>query len=274
MLGRALLFVIGVLSVPLASSGSALAWGDEGHKIVCEIAMRLAEPSTRAQIRKLIAMDDRYDFFSDSCTFPDHPRPEPKLHFINLPRNSSGLEDETCPSAARCALTGIKRDKGVLASISASEKAKLLALKNLGHWVGDIHQPLHVSFEDDRGGNKISVVGGCQSNLHSVWDTCVVQAAVGEDVDAATTELLKTITPAKIETWTHSDPWDWANESFTISERPETKYCLRHGDSCELSPGEVKIDAAYIQVNAPVIREQLQKAGVRLAHLLDSTLGK
>jgi len=26
--------------------------------------------------------------------------------------------------------------------------------------------------------------------------------------------------------------------------------------------------------NAPIIREQLQKAGVRLAHLLDAALGK
>jgi hypothetical protein len=36
----------------------------------------------------------------------------------------------------------------------------------------------------------------------------------------------------------------------------------------------VKIDAAYVTVNTPVIREQLQKAGVRLAHMLDVALGK
>jgi hypothetical protein len=36
----------------------------------------------------------------------------------------------------------------------------------------------------------------------------------------------------------------------------------------------VKIDAAYVLANAPIIREQLQKSGVRLAHLLDAALGK
>ena len=41
-------------------------------------------------------------------------------------------------------------------------------------WVGDIHQPLHVSFEDDRGGNSVLVTGLCDANLHSAWDACLV----------------------------------------------------------------------------------------------------
>jgi hypothetical protein len=72
-----------------------------------------------------------------------------------------------------------------------------------------------------------------------------------------------------------SDPADWANESFAIAERPETKYCIHQGASCELpSPAKVKIDAAYVEANTPIVREQLQKAGVRLAYLLDASLGK
>jgi hypothetical protein len=67
---------------------------------------------------------------------------------------------------------------------------------------------------------------------------------------------------------------DWANESFTIEERAQTKYCIRQGASCDHSPGKVTIDAAYVLANAPIIREQLQKSGARLAHLLDTTLGK
>jgi hypothetical protein len=63
-------------------------------------------------------------------------------------------------------------------------------LKFLGHWVGEIHQPLHVSFEDDRGGNGILVTGICGTNLHAAWDTCLVLTEVGEDVGEATTELM------------------------------------------------------------------------------------
>ena len=98
--------------------------------------------------------------------------------------------------------------------------------------------------------------------------------ATGEDVGEAATELMKTITPAKIESWTHSGPMDWANESFTIAEQAQTKYCIRQGASCDHPPGKVKIDAAYVLANAPIIREKLQKSGVRLAHLLDAALGK
>jgi S1/P1 Nuclease len=101
-----------------------------------------------------------------------------------------------------------------------------------------------------------------------------VLKAVGEDVGEAATELLKTITPAKVESWTRSEPKDWANKSFAIAEQAQTKYCIRQGASCEQPAGKVTIDAGYIAANTPIVREQLQKAGVRLAHMLDTALGK
>jgi hypothetical protein len=85
---------------------------------------------------------------------------------------------------------------------------------------------------------------------------------------------MKTITPAKVEKWIHSDPQDWANESFAIAEKAQTKYCAMQGASCNLPSGTVKIYAAYITANVPIVKEQLQKAGVRLAHLLDAALWK
>jgi hypothetical protein len=268
----------GLLFLPavfLASGGNAFAWGDTGHKIVCEIAMRLALPSTRAEIRRLLKADDQFDFFRDSCTWPDHPHARPDEHFINLPRDSAGLTADACPAAEKCLLTAIPQDLKILSSDTASDDRKLASLKFLGHWVGDIHQPLHVSFEDDRGGNNIFVSGECTGKLHSVWDTCLVETAFGDDVTGAATELLKTVTPAKQEKWTHSDPVGWANESFAAAEDAKTKYCVMRASSCELaSSGRVKIDQDYLDANLPVVRERLQKAGVRLAHMLDSALGK
>jgi hypothetical protein len=85
---------------------------------------------------------------------------------------------------------------------------------------------------------------------------------------------MKTITPAKIESWAHSTPMDWANEAFAIAEQAQTNYCIRQGASCDQPLGKVKIDDAYVVANAPIVKEQLQKAGVRLAHLLDAALGK
>jgi hypothetical protein len=160
-------------------SSNAWAWGDEGHKVICEIAFRLSQPNTRAEIRKLIATDEQFNTFSASCVWPDHPRQRAIEHFVNLRRDSDGLHAETCPGAAACVVTAIKKDFEVLSSSNASQAEKLASLKFLGHWIGDIHQPLHVSFEDDRGGNNVPVSGLCGPNLHSAWDTCLVLKGVG-----------------------------------------------------------------------------------------------
>jgi hypothetical protein len=77
--------------------GSAWAWGDEGHKIVCEIAFRLAQPDTRAVIRKLIRSDTEFDTFTDSSVYPDHPRKRAPEHFINFPRDASPLTSGRLP---------------------------------------------------------------------------------------------------------------------------------------------------------------------------------
>ena len=85
---RHILFVMVVL-FPI--SGDAWAWGDEGHKVVCEMALRLVQPNIRAEIQKLISNDERFTSFSDSCTWLDHPRQRASERFLNLPRDSDGL---------------------------------------------------------------------------------------------------------------------------------------------------------------------------------------
>ena len=258
----------------VACTGPALAWGDLGHRVICEIALRSVSPTTRLEIQKLMQGDAEFASFADACSWPDHPRKRADEHFLNLPRDSSGLVTEGCGDGSSCVVTAIAKDKATLSSTTATPTEKLAALKYLGHWVGDIHQPLHVSFADDRGGNNISASGECGPNLHSAWDSCLVAKAVGSDGDRAATDLLKTITPADVANWTSSTPKDWANESFAIAERPETKYCLREGAFCIHKAGGVRIDSAYTDQNAPVIREQLQKAGVRLARILDDAFGR
>jgi hypothetical protein len=262
-------YVLFAVIALVAGCNQALAWGDEGHQIVCEIAYRLAQPDTRAAIRKLIRADTEFDTFSQSCVYPDHPRKRAPEHFINFPRDGTSLQTDECPAADKCVLTAILNDAKVLAARATKRADRLIALKFLGHWVGDIHQPLHVSFEDDRGGNNIHVTGQCSGNLHATWDTCLVKHAVGPDVSEAATDLVAGITPEMITTWSASDPRDWANESFAISEAVATGYCVVHGNSCDKPNGNVEINADYLNANEPVVREQLQKAGVRLARLLD-----
>ena len=134
---------------------AALAWGGLAHEAICEIAFLELNDTARQRVIALIRQDREFRTFRASCNWPDRPRQRASEHFVNLPRDATGLGDDPCPLAEKCVVTAIEEDFAVLASPDATDTEKLEALKFLGHWVGDIHQPLHAWFEDDRGGNRI-----------------------------------------------------------------------------------------------------------------------
>src|SRR6266566_6317469 len=217
-----------VTSIVMAMWGSAAwAWGDLGHKIVCEIAYSELNDQARLEVDRLIAQDSEFSSFSESCTWPDHPRKRAAEHFINMPRDFPKFTSPHCPNAAKCLFTGIADDLEVLRT-SADDEEKLKSLKFLGHWVGDLHQPLHVSFEEDRGGNKLRDSGPCQNNLHSVWDGCIIQKKLGTDPRDVARDLLEDITEADKTQWTAVPVQDWANESYVIT-RPRLGALLPAG---------------------------------------------
>src|SRR4030095_15905763 len=119
----------------------AWGWGDLGHKIVCQIAFQELNNKARTEVVRLIALDETFDSFTDACTWPDHPRKRAEEHFINVTRSVQTITLSQCPGAPKCLFTAIPADLEVLRT-SNDDAAKLASLKYLGHWVGDIHQPL------------------------------------------------------------------------------------------------------------------------------------
>ncbi len=103
-----------------------------------------------------------------------------------------------------------------------------------------------------------------------MWDTCLVQYPVGPDVSEAVSDLLAAISPERKAEWNASALRDWANESFAIAEAARTRYCVMSGSSCDMTSGALNISAQYLDANEQVVKEQLQKAAVRLARLLDT----
>jgi hypothetical protein len=160
----------------------AHAWGDAGHRIVCAIAFQELQPAARAEVIRLIRLDPEFRRFSMSCVFPDNPKQRSVEHFVNLARNATAIGGDPCPLSDPCVVTAIQQD-GAAPAAAAADAAKLQALKFLGHWVGDIHQPLHASFQDDRGGNNVGATGPCQGSLHAVWDACILETQLGADID-------------------------------------------------------------------------------------------
>jgi hypothetical protein len=80
---------------------------------------------------------------------------------------------------------------------------RLAALKCLGHWVGDVHQPLHLSVKDDRGGNAIEEQGPCAENLPAVWHTCIIERMPGRDIRHIASEFRLHVTAADRAAETH-----------------------------------------------------------------------
>jgi hypothetical protein len=87
-----LLLVLG----SIAGAAPAWAWGDLGHKIVCQIAFQELNDKARAEVVRLIALDTSFDSFTDACTWPDHPRQRAEEHFINVPWTLQTINTTQC----------------------------------------------------------------------------------------------------------------------------------------------------------------------------------
>lgn len=315
---RFLIAAFAVIVVAL-SAQSAKAWGEYGHLTVCDLAYRNLTPTSRTALQQLLqsrtagivvaARDGfegrRYTSFNVGCLEEDErPRRHPRDHFINVSRDTATVSNDSCPTgssggATQCILSGIARDRATLADRNRSNQDRVMALMALGHWIGDIHQPLHVSFADDVGGNnvEISVRGPCGTssyrpgNLHAVWDNCLLQAGLFERVrqraDYNTAWSERTITYRAVDTlmantplsversYVTSQPYQWANESLEITRSSPVGYCVLQSGRCRPAAGpeaRVLIDATYRQTHAPTAQERVRKAGFRLAHIINLAL--
>lgn len=246
-----------LLLLVIGCSFQAVAFGERGHHLVCSMAYKLIQPATKQQVEKLIAASP-YDSFDASCSWADGVRSQPELswssplHYVNMERGDQAVTMEHCPEYG-CILSAIKDMQQRLRSQPDDWQALLF----LSHFVADLHQPLHVSFADDLGGNRTAVYFfGLPNNLHGVWDFALLKQA-GYEQDKALAKSLFNTLPAG-QTWTESSILDWANESATITLQIYQEY----------TPGML-LSESYLERYQPVLEQRLQQSAVRLAYLLD-----
>ena len=257
-----------LLFMPCASIPSAFAWGDAGHKFVCEIAYRELKPAAKARVDALMANDPKFHTFAEGCTWPDvFPPVRPAEHFLNVPRFADAVDPaKLCFDTPRCVASAILNDARDLA-LSIDNDDRLRLLKSLGHWVGDIHQPFHVAFEDDKGGNLIDAAGLCAFSLHLAWDVCIIEKKIGHDEGIVAAELESEISDADRREWASqildaAAVASWANESFSLVTRPSVQYCFEHDEGCctprrtpvRRKKANCRIDAPYLDEQAPVVQ--------------------
>jgi hypothetical protein len=268
----------------------AQAWGQGGHYAVCEIGYLNLTPRARAEVDRLVALDGRFASFTETCTFPDNPVSRASEHYSNYPRTQRRVTPG-CPGGRPCVLGAIESDLAILRSATAADAAKATAILYIGHWYGDLHQPLHISFADDRGGNSIKAEGPCsgsfEASLHSVWDTCVIERRIfspGTDrvarARAAAGILAASVTRSQRKNWVRSQPWQWAGESYKVTLAGRTGYCVRKSGACRYSadrqefangdpPRALLVDEAYLDRAKPIVETRLTRAGIRLADALN-----
>jgi S1/P1 Nuclease len=198
---------------------------------------------------------------------PQHPETR-RWYFVSIPIHptdgeSSGYDaSRDCPQR-ECVVAKIEEFERVLGDPQASERERLEALKYVVHFIGDVHQPLHASNNDDRGGNDIAVTFlGQQTNLHAVWDSGIVGPVVKGDERAYALRIAGDITLAERQQWSAGSAVSWANESYSIAVR------MIYGQL----PHSGTLPDIYETEALPIVNQQLSRAGVRLAMALNTCL--
>lgn len=277
---RAFWFAVLLAVVPLAE---AHGWGQEGHSIVAEITQRRLDASARDKIKALLnaelpGLKDAQISLASIASWADDHRADKhdetrNWHFVNIPndRNTyiASVDCALDPQYGDCIINAIDRVKATLADCTKPTVDRVVALKFLVHFIGDLHQPLHATFridpetgKNDEGGNGVEVIFlGGKTNLHKVWDEGLIMHKVydwGEYVRLLETQWLPGKDLAALQA---GDPVAWALAAHKAA----------HDVAYNYRPDHV-LDDEYYRDSISVVDRQLALAGVRLARVLNETL--
>lgn len=243
-------------------TSQAWAWGPQGHMVVAQVAENNLSPTAKSAVRKLLQnqslaeVANWADFIKSKKEWA-HTKP---WHFVTI---EDGEDYSTSEHNHEGDVVGaITEMVEILKRRDSSAVSKENALKFIVHFVGDIHQPLHVGRGDDRGGNDIRInFEGRNSNLHALWDTLMIMKSPLDYIAYARwLESEKAFSP----------PYDLPSFTFStiISEDMEARSAIYN-----FSPtmeGPIRVTDAYYKRNLALMNRQLLSGGKRLAALLNS----
>ncbi|XP_031478089.1 endonuclease 1-like isoform X1 [Nymphaea colorata] len=278
-------FLFGFLLVvaPLVQS-----WSKEGHIMTCRVAQKLLNHEASHAVVNLLPDYVNGDL-SALCTWPDQIRHWYKyrwtssLHFIDTPDDACSFDySRDCHDQHgdkdMCVAGAIQNFTSELSHYkegSSDRRYNLTeALLFLSHFMGDIHQPLHVGFTSDEGGNTINLHWfRHKSNLHHVWDREIILTAMkemyGDDMEAFLQDIQANISDGAwsddVQAWQDcqgqlaSCPNKYAAESINIACKWGYK---------DVTEG-VNLSDDYFTSRLPIVKKRIAQGGVRLAMTLN-----
>lgn len=250
----------------LAAGLPALGWGPEGHSLVARIAYEQLKPAARERVAAILAPGQTLASVASWADEVRRSRPESApWHYIDIPIDKPHLDmARDCPKGD-CVISKIADLRKTLQDEATSAGQRREALMFLVHFVGDMHQPLHCSDHQDRGGNSVRVqFFDRQTNLHSVWDSGLLGRLPKED------ELFPVLSR---ESERHAGKWakgsveDWAEQAHKAAQK------VVYGKLPKVADGTpVPLSESYERLADPLVKVQIEKAGARLAAVLNADL--
>jgi len=301
----------------LCAPSPARAWGCEGHQVVALIAERNLTSHALAMVQQILRdgpidpILSRYckegpaDPIADASTWADDirtQRPETApWHYVDIPVGTSSRDiAKFCPLPESCVTRALTDELAALRSPGINPQKRAEALRFLIHFVGDVHQPLHATSNNDQGGNCVPVAyfdalpqlrnpqaETYAPNLHGVWDVNILERmTMGKTPEQVASDLEQSF-GSKIALWKtgSADINEWAWESYQLAEKEvygklpvrvpvespqQIKSCAddNHVSARMLKLNE-RLEQPYQDVAAKVVQEQIAKAGARLALVLN-----
>ncbi len=251
------------------------AWGADGHRVVAVLAERYLGAASRAEIAKLLLPGQR---LADVADWADEHRKRchatSRWHYVNIPITAVRyVPARQCVEAdGGCVVSAIERSRAVLRDPQQTRDDRALALRYLVHFVGDLHQPLHSGDRNDRGGNDLQVrFAGRKTNLHRVWDHALLEWT-GRSVADYADMLARSLRPVEKKQLARGNAAAWAEEAARISRRAYAR--LPKPGERQRGNAPIELGDDYASAMLPALDEQLLRAGVRLAYVLESAFAR
>jgi hypothetical protein len=274
--------IVLVLQVP-----AALAWGNTGHRVIGAIAEEYLTAPALAEIQELLEGES----IALASTWADEMRSSPdnrifwgndytaNWHYINIPEGvplaDALRSDRGDALAALETFAAILRDETVPAGPVAeglryyfgnqdlhSRPVKQFALKFMLHIIGDLQQPLHCGHEADRGGSTVIVSWfGNPTNLHTVWDTSLVEQqgfSYSELADKLDRNIRR-MPASDIHQIESAEPRVWISEGINLNR-----------EVYDVERWQSAFSYAYAFEFVPVVENRMIIGGLRMAHFLNS----